>query len=262
MLSPEHIFIALYVPNDVAGMCGSMKLDHWREKAQALGGSATVIEDCAQKQKPSERRSLPVRIKQWFYYTAFGSALDTLIWDPLKGRLATYLMKVVEIEGPDGRALVPYGKLKQDAPNMDLSRPRIQELQALSFSLFEEMQAAANEHDVHLGVMIIPSKERVLYERARRLGTQLPDLYHTAVQNERAMVARYEQFFAEQGIEAVDVTPEVRSEIGGEGRPLYPLIDSGHPFASGYRAYARAACKHLLPDCNSRDEGEARTGNR
>ncbi len=99
---------------------------------------------------------------------------------------------------------------------------------------------------VPFGILIIPSREHVLYALLQRRG--LLDQADPQFREWAGNQVRFEQAVAkmigEAGIPFADATSKVAEAFDaavGEGRDFYPLLDDGHPYADGYRAYAEMA---------------------
>ena len=111
---------------------------------------------------------------------------------------------------------------------MRMFGPRIQTLQ---------------EAGIAVGVLVIPSKERVAVAWARRRGHIVPPMVLQVVESETELTESFQRFFADRGVTLVDATEAlvaIVDEAAVDGIPVYPRGD-GHPLRNGYLAYARAA---------------------
>ena len=98
---------------------------------------------------------------------------------------------------------------------------------------------------VGFGVLLVPSRERVVASWSMRSGSATRSVLGGLVASQDALAGDYATFFEREGIPYVDALAEVLaafSEAVAEGRDFYPP-DDGHPVASGYAAYAQAAAR-------------------
>jgi hypothetical protein len=123
----------------------------------------------------------------------------------------------------------------------DLSDPVIATSFSNSLVIINYINNNLNQSGIKFGVVIIPSKELVIQEWAQANNIPLPDGYH--VTNEEALIGAYLEYFAYSEINFVDATPFVLEAFQADTQfatIFYPR-GNGHPFASGYQSYARAA---------------------
>ncbi len=123
----------------------------------------------------------------------------------------------------------------------DLSDPAIATSFRNSLAVINYINDTLNQGGIKFGVVIIPSKELVLQEWAQAINIPLPDGFHVA--NEAALIDAWRKYFASSEINFIDATPFVLEAFQADtasARIFYPRGD-GHPFASGYQSYARAA---------------------
>jgi hypothetical protein len=109
-----------------------------------------------------------------------------------------------------------------------------------SVTLFDEMAKEGQRVHVHLGVLVIPSQERVVTNFAAKNGVKVAPPLPPSLQEE-ALTKEFLKFFASRNIPAVDALDfmvELLSRAAVSGDPVYP---NGHPLTNGYAAYARAA---------------------
>jgi hypothetical protein len=123
----------------------------------------------------------------------------------------------------------------------DLSDPVIATSFRNSLVMINHINKTLNQSGIKFGIVILPSKELVLQEWAQANNIPLPAGYH--VTSEAALTDAWLENFAHSGINFIDATPFVLEAFQAEtrmARIFYPRGD-GHPFASGYQSYARAA---------------------
>lgn len=111
----------------------------------------------------------------------------------------------------------------------------------------ERMAATWSRQDgVKVGVMILPSRERVVYgyfEKYGRLGELAPK-FVAQLQSQIQLEKRSAQILAAAGVPYREALPELLFAFEAElraGRDFYPAWDDGHPLEAGYASYAAAA---------------------
>lgn len=114
-------------------------------------------------------------------------------------------------------------------------------------SNLERMAATWSRQDgVTVGVMILPSRERVVYgyfEKYGRLGELAPE-FVAQMQNQIQLEKRSAQILAAAGVPYREALAEVLVAFEAElraGRNFYPAWDDGHPMEAGYASYAAVA---------------------
>lgn len=124
---------------------------------------------------------------------------------------------------------------------------------AAMFANFERLAAAWGKLEAFtVGVMIVPSRERVVYgyfDTRNRLG-ELPSAFVQHMQNQIILEKRCIQVLSDAGIPYREALPEVLDAFAAElqaGRAFYPAQDDGHPLEAGYASYA-ACARALLAD--------------
>jgi len=123
----------------------------------------------------------------------------------------------------------------------DLSNPVVATSFRNSLVILSYINSNLKQSDIKFGVVILPSKELILQEWAQANHIPLPDGYQ--ITNEEALIGAYTEYFSNSGINFVDATPFVLEAFQADTQfatIFYPRGD-GHPFASGYQSYARAA---------------------
>lgn len=123
----------------------------------------------------------------------------------------------------------------------DLSDPVVATSFRNSLVIISHINNNLNQSGIKFGIVILPSKELVIQEWAQANNIPLPDGY--LVTNEEALIGAYLEYFANSEINFVDATPFVVEAFQADTQfatIFYPR-GNGHPFASGYQSYARAA---------------------
>ena len=123
----------------------------------------------------------------------------------------------------------------------DLSDPVVATSFRNSLVMLSYINSNLNQSGIKFGVIILPSKELIIQEWAKARQIPLPDGY--LVTHEEALIGAYTEYFANADINFLDATPYVLEAFQADTQfatVFYPRGD-GHPFASGYQSYARAA---------------------
>ncbi|MDB4308194.1 GDSL-type esterase/lipase family protein, partial [Gammaproteobacteria bacterium] len=123
----------------------------------------------------------------------------------------------------------------------DLSDPVVATSFRNSLVMLSYINSNLNQSGIKFGVIILPSKELIIQEWAKARQIPLPDGY--LVTHEETLIGAYTEYFANADINFLDATPYVLEAFQADTQfatVFYPRGD-GHPFASGYQSYARAA---------------------
>lgn len=123
----------------------------------------------------------------------------------------------------------------------DLSNPAVATSFRNSLVIINYINSNLKKSGIKFGVVILPSKELILQEWVLANHTPLPDGYQ--ITNEEALIGAYSEHFSNTDINFINATPFVLEAFQADTQfatIFYPRGD-GHPFASGYQSYARAA---------------------
>lgn len=145
---------------------------------------------------------------------------------------------------PDGIPSIEKDRVRKHSAGPD--KPS----RAMMLDNFRKMAAdwrdLSEQKGVPVGILLIPSRERVLYALLERRG--LLDRTDPQFREWAGTQVRFEQSVAGLiggiGIPLVDATAKVTEAFDAaidEGRDFYPVLDDGHPYEDGYRAYAETA---------------------
>ena len=88
-----------------------------------------------------------------------------------------------------------------------------------------------------LSVLLIPSRENVLFESADEDHPLYGELRMTVFQ-ERKLISLLHEFLQKRGVATASPSHCLQNRFRSR---LYPAHDNGHPTAAGYRCYAEAA---------------------
>ncbi|MGR9046647.1 MAG: hypothetical protein ACU85E_13935 [Gammaproteobacteria bacterium] len=149
-------------------------------------------------------------------------------------------------EFPSGVLPLSAKRVDQSAESMNLENPYARSL----LNNFSRMANDWAQSAPKTGVLIVPSRERVVYgyfARHNRLG-ELNLEFITKMNNQLAFEDYCEQILLAAKIPyrfALDEVVSAFENALNEGRNLYRADDDGHPLREGYIAYAVAAKKLL-----------------
>jgi hypothetical protein len=228
--------IALYLANDLGGggSDGEIIADpspFWQREASALG---LVWPDVKKSRMEFKGYSLFDRLKA--SSAIIGSVRAVVDNERMPPGEPVY-------EFPDGVLPVVVEQVVKHANDTDLNNPVV----ATMLDNLERMAATwSRQEAVRVGVMIVPSRARVVYayfEKQGRVGELAPD-FVSSVQNFIEVEKRCLQILSACGLPCREALPEVLDAFEAEmraGRSLYPGNGSGHPREAGYASYADAA---------------------
>ncbi|MFK0276439.1 hypothetical protein ACIQUG_22405 [Ensifer sp. NPDC090286] len=242
--------VAVFPANDFAvvfSACDIMKArsDFWlseqkRLHLKALFGDARGYSMCGEEQSESLKTKLVENV-------AILSAYHHEIAERLKS-LYAQLFKQGDGETseyytfPDGCPSVLKRYVDDHGRMADLASPET----AAMFGDFQRFAADwAQQRPGRVGILLIPSKERVIFEWLRRhdrLASAAPE-FVLSVERQVALEDKIRQTAEEFGLpyhSALAATTDALQEAILAGHRLYPERD-GHPFEAGYSAFARTA---------------------
>lgn len=247
---PETIIVAIFPGNDFRkrGYCKLITLNFWKKFESAHDLRSPNCEP------ESIRRSVPVHFSEWFYYaiskTALGDALlyfsqDRYItWKENKKERKTMKIKI----NSTAFTLKPW-RTKRHSRFTNLNDNNVLTMFENSEKIIKLMSTIARSNNVNLGMLIIPSKARVLYRALRKTNGSVPAKLRNLTRNETEFIQNLEKFFERNQISYNDATEElvhtvIRSSSEKSNMQIYPK-QGGHPLKPGYKAIARTA-KSLL----------------
>lgn len=232
--APTVVLVGLFLINDLANFCELADTAFWRPQLDSAGlrysdcrkagQSAVAVDESAMRRlvKSTALGSLLVFLKQRYFYWIGRSGLSTTIGQQ---EFWTDIWRL--------RAIIR---------QTDLQNPAVADAKDAAFYFFSEMKEAASSAGVKFGVMLIPSRERVVFNRVENASELSSEWLH-AVELESELVQQFSEFFEASKIPYVDGLPfvlEAFDRVVNTPEPFYPVAD-GHPFSPGYRAYAEAA---------------------
>ena len=257
-LSPAHIIVGLYFPNDLYDVCSVIAgSEYWTIWAQKRGYDTGTCGATAAEAGEERVGAAPRIVTR----TALGSAF-LFIADQLGGTSpaspgqkqsnAPAQRGVVIDDGRNDGVITP-GRLATQARFMDLNRRDVALAFAITKDIIREAAASAGRHHSRLTVLFVPSRIRAYFEYLRSRGVELPEVYYRAVENESRLVQEFSEFCGSLGITCVDGGHSVAAALE-QFVAVYPATADGHPTEIGYRAYAQAVSDAVFADTKSTGE--------
>lgn len=255
-LEPDWIIVALYPANDLGGRsaCGIMVRPSWDERRRTLGLDITECRAVLQSRASEESRdagppadsdragsSLPGRIVSWaLTRTALGSLVDNVIVEPLKPPPA------YEVTVARERLRVSVANVRSHAGATDLSDPVTRTNLENALRILTHLDSVSRARDVRLGVLLIPSKARVVAELPGAYRGALPESMSLSVRREREVTDILTRHLASLSVPVESplegLVGALADEVASGRVTVYPAVD-GHPMSAGYRIYAEAAAR-------------------
>lgn len=155
-------------------------------------------------------------------------------------------------EFPDKIQAISAVRVGQSHKSMDSGNTALRDM----LKNFRLMASDWRRSETGVGVLIIPSRESVIYgyfAHYGRLG-ELDPQFVTQMQNQIALENECARILSEEGVPYRSALPEVIAALEKglkENRNFYRPDDDGHPLQDGYAAYA-AAAKKLLGQIQAR----------
>ncbi len=261
----KYIIIALLIHNDFKAGGNNCDIDYasskfWREAKTRL---SLNLPDCSNAKNWRTARA-PGFIR-WFRgraNSAILSAIDYLIVRPLgdKWHRLTLKASTPKKEAPEAKPVREVRKrassayfagraLKNQQVEFvftDLKRRAVVRAIEDFEKMLVDLKRAANDKGSRVGLMFIPSKVQLIYQLLddKDIYEQLPVLKDMA-ENHIKIEKRLASHMSKNGIFWSSAAPELAAAIeksDRDGSWVFPS-SGGHPYPSGYRAYARAAKK-------------------
>ena len=244
-LRPRWILLALYPANDWMPDCALLRLPAWSNRATREG-----LEPPCDPTADAVPAAMRPSLRSFAARTAVGSAVRTLLLEPLRfvwlPRLGVRAAAGPElVVFPVGGREFTFGmsRLLNHSRGTDLASPRIAAAYEDGRRLLRRWRDGARTEGIAFAVAIIPSKEVVLRSWATDYGHAVPEELDRLTQNELAATRVLLGDLQEMRIPAVDALPFVAARFEQTvraGEDMYPPGLDGHPYPSGYGAYAAA----------------------
>ncbi|WP_173979468.1 hypothetical protein [Magnetospirillum sp. UT-4] len=248
---PRVVLLGIHLPNDLNDVCKMFGIVYWKDWADRRG---IDVEACVRRaggvttapnvevQGPTLGQRLKLAVRR----TALGSAVGTLVVDPLNYALSRKA-EPGTVVFRDGRNDTYISKAFNvfTAGNSDPAAEWMQIAAPLTEALFVEMAGRARTQGVDFGIVFIPSKQSVFQTYLEEAGQTLPPEFLTVVEQEAALEGRFAKVLDGAGIAWANARPALVSLLR-EQREVYPFRDDDHPLAPGYEAIARVAFERFF----------------
>ncbi len=205
----RDVVLALYPANDISNSCKVTTSDYWKDYATSVG---LTLPDCSETdttgKKTARKASLSAfidKVLKTLRYTATVDALKTLIWDRITvDKVNTQAFFLV---GENQAVLKERVNKHATEASFDSLLGKINLENSKKF--LKEAQDKLKRSSIRFVVVLIPSKERVLLEWAKRSVQVHDPEFAILIANEIALTAKYKEFFDRQAITYVDALPYV-----------------------------------------------------
>jgi hypothetical protein len=229
---PETVVLALYLANDLANHCVIATSEGFGAFARDRGIEAP---SCGPTERPGAReKTLRER-------SALLDGAASLFGppSPLSPSGAASVFEVAP------GVTVPEDRVRRHARATSLGDTRIAQSHKNAQRILRAAGARMRDAGVRFGVLLLPSRERVIASWQTSRGGDVDPELAALVVGQSELTAAYVAFLGREGIPVIDALGEVAAEFAAAtaaGRDFYPPGD-GHPEAMGYVAYARAAAQ-------------------
>ena len=225
-IRPRQVLLALYPANDLGSACSIATLPSWRALATNIGLAAPACDE------PDTKESSLVQS------SALVGAID-YAWV----RLAPTGCSEPAIRFVQGPCMtIERGERHTRLTSMDNAENHRRLADA--FVILEYANGRFARAGIRFSVLILPSRERVLLQWARKYADATDARLEALAVPEIELAARFSEFLNALGVPTKDATPDVVDAFEAsvrDGSAFYPASSDGHPLAPGYAAYARAA---------------------
>ena len=247
-LEPSWVILALYVSNDLADVCGTIRTTpHWSKQASGLGFDPAL---CA-----SAPDADAIGPEGWLERTAIYSALEHHVLQPSRTHYASRSGRsqgVYSASLPGQETLFTRKRLEIHERSTALSRPDVSAAFDLASRMLERAMQRCASAGCSFGVLFVPSKASAYHDLLERSGHRPPEIFVRTVARERRIVASLGVLCETLQIRCVDARPDVEAALALPVR-VYPAGTNAHPLAPGYAAYATAATR-LISDPPTNDQ--------
>lgn len=251
----EGVIVALYPGNDfVEGfpycLPEEVAFDFWGAQIESLELSAPASpEECAQYSKGEDEFD---DLGDFFRNNlATVSAVEYLVVNRIKENIARARASSEERRKdrfyfPANVPSIERDRVRKHDKTTDLQRPGIARMFANFGKMARHWQSEARRTGVPVGILIVPSRERSIYALIERQGLleETDPEFRRLIQSQILLEQNVVSLLQELGIPfeiATDRVVDTFEAAVRDDRAFYPLLDDGHPFEDGYRAYADAA---------------------
>jgi len=241
----DWILIGFFPANDFAPIASYCEIDFRSQLWTKFHNELNLTSPAA---SCDQRKGEAMPIRTWLkIHSALFSFLDYMLpqrfEDWLLGRSVfgntEINLKCVDIERLHCvRERVIHTHSRSTDLQIEANRRIFEDARKMLYDLSERVKKSEKK----IGAIIIPSKERVLFESARRKESFSGD-DKIEIRTQMALENRLKIILDGVGIDYEDATPyvtEIFDEYRSRGQVFYPDGD-GHPLEAGYKAYAMAA---------------------
>lgn len=249
--NPKTIIVGLFPQNDFAGSyCATMNLEYWKKNAEKMALENKQCELLEAKKIRAELSSTLYAVLDnsalisatRYFLDMYNYPLDKLFQEENSDSFREgsytdedfYELKIDSFGKPFSMLLEKiHKKTKDDIKNKEEVKN--------GFAIFRYMKDKAAKENVDLLIIIIPTREIVGLELAKKYNIKLPKKVKESVSRVVYTHEIFEEFFDGAGFYYVDPTPYLVKAARKNlslGINMYP---NSHPDESGYAAYARSA---------------------
>lgn len=246
----EYVIVGLYPANDFSvsyKYCSvpNSDFEYWRREIRVLGLRApSNPEECAPFLKEKSPKGWGEFIVE---HSATVSAINYLVVKKLE---ETFHETKSEISRDSffhftaGIGSLKIRRIKNHARLTDVGRSEIRDTLDDFGKMIGAWKELSEKRSVRLGILIIPSRERVVYELMRTQGSGADSTFLTLVAPQAELENMLVSMIRALDIPVFNATDHIVAAMKQalrEGHDLYPASGDGHPYEQGYRAYALAA---------------------
>jgi len=267
---PEAVLLGVHPGTDFSLLiCPALRLPYWQRRVHRDGGLTRT--SCEGRNVRPD--SSPLLFGHRPAHSATGDLLYYTVVKPFLRPLRKRLRQSLDrwwyappqrisfrLRAGEGTMILRKVMFARRVAAVDLSRPTVSTSLDNAGTLLATIARETRRRGVFLGVLLLPSQERVIYEWARRRGTSLPEVAVRAGYLERRLTRRFRRHLDRARVPHRDLTDAMVAAFDRSlrrGHPLYSPPDD-HPDERGYRVYARGAHRLLQ---GSRPRGVRSRGN-
>lgn len=237
---PEAILIGLYLKNDLATMCeDAARNKYWQEHRADFG----IDLGCDELPEKGKRMGVARSLGRWVKENLAGVSILSDYFSRqamLKKIKQGDSEEALVVEHGLMTTLIQQTRISLHADSLDLTRPQIAQAFNVLKQILRQTADKTRQQKIRFGVLLIPSKELVLYRTLILQGRKLSKDYERLVQNEEHLKRLVAELLTAQGATVADVLPEMEKALSRQ-EIIYPPQYDGHTLEPGYRAYAAAA---------------------
>jgi hypothetical protein len=248
-LSPEHIFVGLYLGNDL--------VDAWRSIYTKEAWTRLRDPDFAFTEPKSEdEQILPATLehrgtiesivqplREWLHHSSVVyRTLAVGFGDRIRGFMLQHEISSnpnhTVLWDAEGEVVTTFD-FRYRFQSVDFDDPRVGEGVRLSIEALQEMADMARAGQVGFTVVVIPTKDRVFAPDLLAVeGLRDADVVRRLSENESLAEAQIVSSLRARGIDVVLTLPALRAN---RHDGIYPKSSDGHPNREGYRVIAELA---------------------